>query len=368
MDCENFKRKAPMNLSAIRPIGPHIEGFIRFASEGERETLRQLNHFEVLSRVHQDPVGGQAKLEPHPIGAELIALAPNKGTGLIKEIPVKLMFNAPDNNLSARYEAYDKDLNRLVCAGDGENFCRTSQIAGQATSGACTGPDSCGYANNGQVRCHFKVRLKVQIDGQTDPFSVFELQSGSINTYRTLSAKLNLMHAAFGGKLRHVPLNLTIWNKSSSESTYLPFYCADLKLAENETMATAIKKANDGATADTNAGLAIDAMEASVKEMQAAGALSLDGSDNAVITFTTNHIPGKTTRRSIAAPKGDDISSVIALAKTAATSSVEPDSAPKTSDVEAVSVAPVVRVPAAAMETAVQMTVPSTKEKPPTPL
>ena len=255
-----------------------------------------------------------------------------------------------------------------ICAGDGENFCRTSQIAGQATSGACTGPDSCGYANNGQVRCHFKVRLKVQIDGQTDPFSVFELQSGSINTYRTLSAKLNLMHAAFGGKLRHVPLNLTIWNKSSSESTYLPFYCADLKLAENETMATAIKKANDGATADTNAGLAIDAMEASVKEMQAAGALSLDGSDNAVITFTTNHIPGKTTRRSIAAPKGDDISSVIALAKTAATSSVEPDSAPKTSDVEAVSVAPVVRVPAAAMETAVQMTVPSTKEKPPTPL
>lgn len=370
MVCEQSFKGNLMSLNAIRPVGPHIEGFIRFASEGEGETLHQLNHFEVLSRVHQNSDGGAPKLTQHPIASKLGEITPNKEAGQINEIPVRLLFNSPENNLSAKYEAYDTDLNRLVCAGNGENFSRASLISGQTTTGPCPGPDLCAYANDGGVQCHLKVRLKVQIEGQGDPFSIFELQSGSINTYRTVSAKLQMMHAAFNGKLRHVPLTLTIWDKSSAESEYAPFYCADLKLEKEETMSSANKKAEQGALEDTNAGLTIDAMETAVKQMRTEGVLSLDGSEDAVITFTQNRIPGKAARRTMAAPVGDDISSVIALAKAAVNLAATPDSAViRRPDAALESVAIALPQPALEQETLVPETIPSSDtETPPTPI
>lgn len=41
-----------MNLNKIEPSSPHIEGVIRFASEGQGEDLRQLDYFEVLALEH----------------------------------------------------------------------------------------------------------------------------------------------------------------------------------------------------------------------------------------------------------------------------------------------------------------------------
>lgn len=314
-----------MNLNAIRPIGPHILGFIRFASEGEGEELHQLPHLEVLSRVHQappsndsDPTVGKQKLAPHPIATSLVETPSNKQVGKIREIPIRLMFNSPDNNLSARYEAFDTDLNRLVCAGNGETFNRASLINGETTTGTCAGPDLCEHANSGCVQCHLKVRLKVQIAGQDDPFSVFEFQSGSINTYRTLSAKLQMMQSAFGDKLRHIPLTLKVWSKSSAESEYQPFYCADIALANDSTPATAMQKASADAESDRDLGLNFDAMESSVAKMRTEGVLCLDNAEDAVITFTPNRLKVSPKRAPFAAASGNDFSSVISLARAAA--------------------------------------------------
>lgn len=313
-----------MNLNAIRPIGPHILGFIRFASEGEGEELRQLPHLEVLSRVHQesqgndsDAVVGKQKLAPHPIASVLAETLNNKPAGQIKEIPIRLMFNSPDNNLSARYEAFDTDLNRLVCAGNGENFNRASLINGETTTGSCAGPDLCGHANSGCVQCHLKVRLKVQISGQDDPFSAFEFQSGSINTYRTLSAKLQMMQAAFGDKLRYIPLTLMVWSKSSAESDYRPFYCADIALANQATPSTAMKQASEDAANDRDLGLNLDAMETSVTKMRTEGVLCLDSAEDTVITFTPNRLRAAPKRPAVLT-NGNDFSSVISLARAAA--------------------------------------------------
>jgi hypothetical protein len=271
-----------MNLNALKPIGPHVEGFIRFAHEGEGDDFRQLDHFQVLSRVHNEPSDEAAApcLAEHPIAANL-----RSAEAKLKAIPVKLVFDKPGNNLSARYQAYDVVMGRLCCVGDGQTASRASFASGTTTSETCVGPGACSHANTVGVRCALHVRLKVQIEGQTDPFAVFELQSGGINTYRTLSAKLDMMHAAFG-QLRHVPLTLAMYEKSSPLSSFEPFYVADLRLRDDVSPAEALKAAKEAAEAEQQAGLLIDKMEAAVESMAATSPFAIDDVESVLMTFT----------------------------------------------------------------------------------
>jgi hypothetical protein len=306
-----------MNLNEIKPIGPHIEGFIRFAHEGEGDTMRQLDHFEVLSRVHEVGAALSPKFKAHPLSEGLVALDLNKPASVIKVIPIRLLFDKPENNLSARYEAYDNDLGRKTCSGDGKDATRKDLKTGKASSCECAGPDACDYANSGEVHCHLNVRLKVQIDNQQDPFAVFELQSGSINTYRTLSAKLQMMHATFEKKLRHIPLNLTVWEKSSKLSNYEPFYCADLKLPADLTVEAAMTGAKNGAEQDLQSGLAIGDMEKAVEQMIENGDVFVED-DSPIITFTPPTSSRRATRPAPMAA-GRSISDIIASATGKAT-------------------------------------------------
>lgn len=275
-----------MNLNAIKPVGPHIEGVIRFASDGHGEDLVQHDYFEVMGRVHEGiQPEASPKLAPHPIADELRKLPENAAEGRIKVIPIRLMFNDPSLSLSARYEAFDADLNRLACVGDGTKGCRASFASGTSQDVPCVGPDACCYANSPGVRCALHVRLKAQIEGQADAFSVFELQSGGINTYRTLSAKLTMMHAAFGRRLRHVPMEIGVYAKSSAASDYRPFYVADVKLRKGIDVKTAIQSAITGENEDKAAGLAPGDMEAAVAQMAAGASLSLDDAESTLISF-----------------------------------------------------------------------------------
>ena len=52
--------------------------------------------------------------------------------------------------------------------------------------------------------------MSVQIPGQDNPLSTFEVRSSSYNSYKTLKGQLELVERRFGG-LRHVPLRLQIW-------------------------------------------------------------------------------------------------------------------------------------------------------------
>ena len=274
-----------MNLNALKPVGPHISGFIRFAHEGEGEQFKQLDHFEILSRVHlasEDPTAAP-RLTPHEIVNKLLPGGENAQSKL-RAIPVKLVFDKPENNLRARYQAYDSELSRLACAGDGAKAVRANFADGTTSETACAGPEACEYANRAGVRCQLHVRLKVQVEGQSDPFAVFEVQSSGINTYRTLSAKLDMMHAAFGKRLRNIPLTLAIYAKSSPLSRFEPFYVADLQLRDGLTMTSALEAA-DKARAE-EASLAIADMETAVEQMLSASPLALDDSDTALITFT----------------------------------------------------------------------------------
>ena len=275
-----------MKLSLIKPVGPHVEGVIRFASERQGEEMRQLDYFDVCARVHQAPnEGALPTLLPHPITERLLQKEEGEQKK-IRVIPIRLIADKPANNLKARYEAYDTELGRLLCVGDGENGERAVLSQGASVSCQCKGPEACDYANEQGVQCALRVRMRVQIEGQDDPFAVFELHSGGINTYRTLSAKLEMMHEAFGGNLRGLPLELGLYAKSSAASAYQPFYVADLRVRSSMNPAEALAAMKQQREAESQAGLSLDRMEAAIESMASNSALSLGDSEPSVITYS----------------------------------------------------------------------------------
>lgn len=276
-----------MKLSQIKPVGPHVEGVIRFASEGQGEEMRQLDYFDVCARVHQAPQeGALPPLMPHPITETLLPKGEEGEQKKIRVIPIRLIADKPANSLKARYEAYDTELGRLLCVGDGENGERAVLSQGTSVSCQCKGPEACDYANEQGVQCSLRVRMRVQIEGQDDPFSVFELHSGGINTYRTLSAKLEMMHEAFGGNLRGLPLELGIYAKSSAASAYQPFYVADLRVRSKMNPAEALAAMKKQREDESQAGLSLDCMETAIESMDANISLSLGDCEPSVITYS----------------------------------------------------------------------------------
>lgn len=274
-----------MNMNTIRPIGLHVAGVVRFASEGAgTEDFRQLDHFEVLGRAYEpSPVdGGEApKLKLHPLNDRLLEkqAEPSSAERKLRSIPVKLLFNDPENSLSARYESFDTDLNRLVCTGDGTTCVRADVSSGELKEHPCAGPDACLYANEAGRSCGLRVRLTVQIDGQDDPLSVFEVQSSGIHTYRNFAAKLATLKALIG-RLRGVPLALRLYERGSPAHGYKSFWVADLGLRDNaslESLATGTEEAS---------AVQYDALENAVATMRKEATFALvDDVEAGLITY-----------------------------------------------------------------------------------
>ncbi len=294
-----------MSLATLAPIGPHVTGVIRFASVGEGDDFRQMDEFEVLSRVHEIPVSPEQapKLRPHPISQSLRSELEGANAKL-QQIPVTLMFDKVENNLRARYEAFDLNLNRLACVGDGENCSRANFGDGSVVSAACAGPDSCAFANSAGLQCQLRVRLSLQIDGQDDKLSVFELQSGGIHTYRTLQAKLQMLGAVLDGKLRHVPLALTMYAKSSPAFEFKPFYVADLVLREGVGLDKVPNMQAAEAAAETAAKLHFERLESAVESIRANAPLSLVDDDENIISIAPRMPPRVRTNQGTAGNPG----------------------------------------------------------------
>lgn len=245
-----------MNLSTI-VIAPHAEGFIKVACEDDPlfGEARTKNEFLITARHHESP-GEATKLAPHPIRAELGKAAEDGGESKVTEIPIRLFFNKPTNALSIRYQAYEAQSNRPVCSGDGKNARRLTLAADNTPTFQelpCPGPDLCDLVTTGKAVCRRQVRMSVQIQGQSNPLSVFEVRTSSLNTYRALRAQLQLIDRQFGG-LRHVPLKLTLWRASNELSNFEPFSLMQLQL-DAKTVVEAMKSVKEKRDEIREAGL-----------------------------------------------------------------------------------------------------------------
>ena len=171
----------------------------------------------------------------HPLDEQLRASTPNQK---LRSIPVRMIFNDPDLNLRAEYTLFDRQTGRPVCVGNGETCQRlTNQGVEQLP---CPSPDLCPLAQGGH--CKPYGRLHVNLD-ESDEFGTFIFRTTGFNSIRTLAARLSYYHAASGGLLSCLPLQLILRGKSTTQSYRQPVYYVDLTLREGISLNEAIIQA-----------------------------------------------------------------------------------------------------------------------------
>jgi hypothetical protein len=251
-----------MNLSTI-PVRPFVEGIIRIATKTQPGVDRITfdGTMEVLARNHQKREPDQIEiphLEQHAIGKSLMEQSKNKEAGKLVEIPIRMFFGKAANALTAAFQAYDAD-GKPICRGNGDKARRTS-VSDDGIHAVvdvpCAGPSNCPLVTSGQARCQRQVCLTVQIEGQENPLSTFEVRSSSYNTFKTIKGQLELIERRFGG-LRHVPLKLQLWQTSNQASAYEAFDVFKLALGATSEI-DAMKAAKEARQAEVDAGLVED--------------------------------------------------------------------------------------------------------------
>lgn len=223
-----------MKISALES-SIYTHGRIQIVTPDE---VDQPVHFEVSQHIHE-PVTGAAeppKLQPHPTGNEL---RKRTGQDVLQSIPVRVLFDRPEHNVMARYEAWsDAVLDMPVCIGDGEKASVLNPATGVRKAHVCKGPQLCVMALSNGLRCSITTRMPVIVGKER-----FELRTNSAHTYRALMAQMRMLFALHGG-LRHLHLNLKVWTKSLRASSYKRFGCATLELCEGSSDPMALLSPN----------------------------------------------------------------------------------------------------------------------------
>ena len=170
----------------------------------------------------------------HPVDEVLRKEASAK----LRSIPVKLLFDDPDLSLRASYTMFERSTGRPLCVGDGQTCKRVSPQGMQSL--ACEGPQACAVGAAGGCRPYG--RLNVRIDAQEaheafcDEMGSFVFRTTGFNSIRTISARLRYLHAATGGMLASLPLELRLRGKSTTLSHGTPIYYVDLTTRQGSTL------------------------------------------------------------------------------------------------------------------------------------
>ena len=204
----------------------------------------------------------------HPLDDQLRANTPNQK---LRSIPVRMIFNDPDLNLRAEYTLFDRQTGRPVCVGNGETCQRlTNQGVEQHP---CPSPDLCPLAQGGN--CKPYGRLHVNLD-ESDEFGTFIFRTTGFNSIRTLAARLNYYHAASGGLLSCLPLQLILRGKSTTQSYRQPVYYVDLTLRDGISLNEAIVQAKQIDEQSKQAGFYQEALDFTARKGFGNGRMDVD--------------------------------------------------------------------------------------------
>ncbi len=204
----------------------------------------------------------------HPLDDQLRANTPNQK---LRSIPVRMIFNDPDLNLRAEYTLFDRQTGRPVCVGNGETCQRlTNQGVEQHP---CPSPDLCPLAQGGN--CKPYGRLHVNLD-DSDEFGTFIFRTTGFNSIRTLAARLSYYHAASGGLLSCLPLQLILRGKSTTQSYRQPVYYVDLTLRDGISLNEAIIQAKQIDEQSKQAGFDQEALDFTARKGLGNGRMDVD--------------------------------------------------------------------------------------------
>ncbi|MFW2021417.1 hydrolase or metal-binding protein [Acinetobacter baumannii] len=216
-------------------ITPPILGRISIGKIVEKNGKRipeKDDQFTITSQIQ-----GKDGWVKHPMDEALRTKASNNK---LRSIPVRMIFNDPELNLRAEYTLFDRQTGRPVCIGNGETCQQSGQKGIEQHS--CPSPSLCSLAQGGL--CKPYGRLYVNLD-DADELGTFIFRTTGFNSIRTLAARLNYYHAASGGLLSCLPLQLTLRGKSTTQSYRQPVYYVDLTLREGVDLQTAIQTAKE---------------------------------------------------------------------------------------------------------------------------
>jgi hypothetical protein len=216
-------------------ITPPVIGRISIGRIVEKQGKRlpeMDDQFTITTQV-QDKDGGWRL---HPIDDTLR----QAGTGKLRTIPVRLMFNDPSLNFRAEYTMFDRKKARPVCMGNGEQCQRITTEGLQSLP--CPSPDLCPLAEGGA--CKPYGRLNVLI-GDDDATGSFIFRTTGFNSIRTLTARLNYLSGLSGGLLACLPLELKLRGKSTAQSYGRPIYYVDLVIRSGLAAEEAVSQARD---------------------------------------------------------------------------------------------------------------------------
>jgi hypothetical protein len=260
-------------------ITPNISGRIsigEIVDQGGKRLPKKLDHI-VITKNHQRSGIWAAHPEMESlIQQQKAANAPHSDQ--LRSIPVRIMFDRPENNFRAEYTCFD-DKGRPICSGNGEKAKRRDgECIGEV---ACPGADTCEFGH--QKRCKPFARLIVGMESsfENDPLSGFMFRTTSYNSIRSNTYMLNSLFAATGGKLAGMPCNLVMKAKSTAASHRTPVYY--LALEPRGGLLKAAQVALEYRDAFTAAGLNRDDLEESVAKGLAQSAFYESGDDGVEI-------------------------------------------------------------------------------------
>ena len=188
----------------------------------------------------------------------------------LRRIPVRLLFDDPDLSLRANYTMFEKATGRPLCVGDGDTCKRVSPKGMQSLP--CPGPQACAVGVAGH--CKPYARMHVRIDAKEsglDELSSFVFRTTGFNSIRTLSARLRYFHAASGGLLAALPMELKLEGKSTKLSHGTPIYYVDLTLRDGTGLAQAVANARKEREQRTALGLDQSALDEAARQGLALG-------------------------------------------------------------------------------------------------
>lgn len=247
-------------------ITPPILGRIsigRMVEKNGKRLPEKDDQFTITSQIQSKE--GWVK---HPLDDQLRANAPNQK---LRSIPVRMIFNDSDLNLRAEYSLFDRQTGRPVCVGNGETCQRlTNQGVEQLP---CPSPDLCPLAQG--ENCKPYGRLHVNLD-ESDEFGTFIFRTTGFNSIRTLAARLNYYHAASGGLLSCLPLQLILRGKSTTQSYRQPVYYVDLTLREGISLNEAIMQAKQMDEQSKQAGFYQEAVDFTARKGFGNGRMDVD--------------------------------------------------------------------------------------------
>jgi hypothetical protein len=218
-----------------RLISPVIIGRISIGESIERDGQlipRPMDEFNITSTVQEN-----GKWIDHEITSEYTQDAKD---AKLRSIPVRLMFDSPDNNFRSGYACFSEG-GRQICASSGNKAIRLVKNVGKQEF-ECQTPEFCEFGiNHG---CKLLGRLLVSIEPQfhKDPLAGFAYRTTGYNSVNALASRLNQYSALTNGRMAGMPCNLVLRAKSTSASYRQAIFYVDLE--PRESLFSAVAEAN----------------------------------------------------------------------------------------------------------------------------